>query len=118
MIYFIMSMVCFLLGGSITGYLWGEARGVRATEQRWSDAVKRAAWPRRPFQGELPPSARREWDQVDQPNGTCSACGAPLNAHMIGGYRLHPHLHRPLTEIHTQFRPGRVKGPNEDWMKS
>lgn len=25
----------------------------------------------------------------DQPNGQCSHCGAPLNEHMVGGYKLH-----------------------------
>lgn len=95
------------------GYIWGEARGIRDTECRWSIAVRRAAHPRRPLTEHLPPSERRHWDRVDQPNGTCSACGAPLNAYLMGGYRLHAHLHRPpLTEIHTR------KGPNEDWMKS
>lgn len=25
----------------------------------------------------------------DRPNGCCSQCGAPLNAYMVGGYKLH-----------------------------
>jgi hypothetical protein len=25
----------------------------------------------------------------DKPNGTCSHCGAPLNAYLVGGYKLH-----------------------------
>ena len=25
----------------------------------------------------------------DVPNGYCGQCGAPINAHMVGGYRLH-----------------------------
>lgn len=83
MIYFIMSMFCFFLGGLLIGYLWGEARGTRDTECRWSIAVRRAAHPRRPLTEHLPPSERRHWDRVDQPNGTCSACGAPLNAYLM-----------------------------------
>jgi hypothetical protein len=34
----------------------------------------------------------RNWkykEYWDIPNGCCSQCGAPLNSHLIGGYRLH-----------------------------
>lgn len=78
-----LGTICFFIG-----WLLGDIGATRATEKRWSNAVRKAAYPRYPMKWHLPPGVALEHDW-DQPNGKCSSCGAPLNSQCIGGYRLH-----------------------------